>query len=152
MNPAYLEAVIPQVNDCPYFRLLSMKIKSLAWGTSLLEILLEKKHLQPFGMTHGGVYASLIDAAAFWAVYTQIEADSELTTVDLKINYLAPASEGRFIARGRSLKVGERLCLGEALIENETGKLLAHGTSTMMIVDSVQMEGRSQLPAKFSNS
>ena len=151
MNPAYIEAVTAQVNDCPYFRLLSMKIKSLAWGTSYLEILLEKKHLQPFGMAHGGVYASLIDAASFWAVYTQIEANSELTTVDLKVNYLAPASEGRFAARGRSLKVGERLCLGEALIENETGRLLAHGTSTMMIVDSVKMGGRSQLPPKFLN-
>jgi uncharacterized protein (TIGR00369 family) len=151
MNPAYIEAIISQVNDCPYFRLLSMKIKSLEWGASRLEILLEKKHLQPFGMAHGGVYASLIDAAAFWAVHTQIEANSEMTTVELKVNYLAPASEGRFIARGRSLKVGERLCLGEALIENEEGRLLAHGTSTMMIIDSVKMEGRSQLPPKFLN-
>jgi uncharacterized protein (TIGR00369 family) len=151
MNPAYIEAVIQQVNDCPYFRLMSMKIKSLERGASHLEILLEKKHLQPFGMAHGGVYASLIDAAAFWAVYTQIEADSEITTVELKVNYLAPASEGRFLARGRSLKVGERLCLGEALIENDKGKLLAHGTSTMMITDSVKMGGQSQLPPKFLN-
>jgi len=151
MNPAYIEGLIQQVNDCPYFRLLSMKIKSLEWGASHLEILLETKHLQPFGMAHGGVYASLIDAAAFWAVYTRIEANSEITTVELKVNYLAPASEGRFIAKGRSLKVGERLCLGEALIENEKGRLLAHGTSTMMIIDSLKMEGQSQLPPKFSN-
>ena len=151
MNPAYIEAIIPQVNDCPYFRLLSMEIKSLEWGKSHLEIPLEKKHLQPFGMAHGGVYASLIDAAAFWAVYTQIEADSEITTVELKVNYLAPASEGHFIARGRSLKVGERLCLGETLIENEKGRLLAHGTATMMIIDSVKMQDQSQLPPKFLN-
>jgi len=151
MNPAYIEAIIPHVNDCPYFCLLSMKIKSLEWGKSHLEILVEKKHLQPFGMAHGGVYASLIDAAAFWAVYTQIEASSEMTTVELKVNYLAPASEGQFIATGRSLKVGERLCLGEATVATEKGKLLAHGTSTMMIVDSVKIQGQSQLPPKFLN-
>jgi uncharacterized protein (TIGR00369 family) len=151
MNPAYIETVIPQVNDCPYFRLLSMEIKSLEWGKSHLEILVEKKHLQPFGMAHGGVYASLIDAAAFWAVYTQIEAGSEITTVELKVNYLAPASEGHFIAKGKSIKVGERICLGETLIENEEGRLLAHGTATMMITDSVRMQGKSRLPPKFLN-
>jgi uncharacterized protein (TIGR00369 family) len=149
LNPAYIEAVIPQVNECPYFRLLSMEIKTLEWGKSHLEILVGNKHLQPFGMAHGGVYASLIDAAAFWAVYTQIEADSEITTVELKVNYLAPASEGHFIAKGKSIKVGERICLAETLIENEKGRLLAHGTATMMITDSVKMQGKSRLPSKF---
>ena len=151
LNPAYIEAIIPQVNDCPYFRLLSIKIKALEWGKSRLEMLVEKKHLQPFGMAHGGVYASLIDAAAFWAVYTQIEAGSEMTTVELKVNYLAPASEGHFIAKGKSIKVGEHICLGETLIENEKGRLLAHGTTTMMIIDSVKMQDQSQLPPKFLN-
>jgi uncharacterized protein (TIGR00369 family) len=151
LNPSYIEAVIPQVNGCPYFRLLSMEIKALEWGKSHVEMLVENKHLQPFGMAHGGVYASLIDAGAFWAVYTQIEEDSEITTVELKVNYLAPASEGHFIAKGKSIKVGERICLGETLIENEKGRLLAHGTATMMIVDSVKMEDQSQLPPKFLN-
>ena len=151
LNPAYIEAVIPHVNECPYFRLLSMEIKALEWGKSRLEIQVGNKHLQPFGMAHGGVYASLIDAAAFWAVYTQLDEGSEITTVELKVNYLAPASEGHFIAKGTSIKVGERICLGETLIENERGRLLAHGTSTMMITDSVRMQGKSRLPPKFLN-
>ena len=109
LNPAYVEAIARHVNDSPYFRLLSMEIKSVEWGQSHLEILVEKKHLQPYGMAHGGVYASLIDAAAFWAVHTQIKAEADITTVELKVNYLAPASDGHFIAKGRSIKVGERL-------------------------------------------
>ena len=121
MNPAYIEGVISRVNDCPYFRLLSMEIKSLEWGTSRLEILLEKKHLQPFGMAHGGVYASLIDAAAFWAVHTQIEGNSEMTTVELKVNYLAPASEGRFVARGRSLRSGSAFASVKPSLKTKSG-------------------------------
>jgi len=151
LNPAYIEAIVPQVNESPYFRLLSMEIKALEWGKSHVEMLVEKKHLQPFGMAHGGVYASLIDASAFWAVYTQIQEDSEITTVELKVNYLAPASEGHFIAKGKSIKVGERICLGETIIKNEKGRLLAHGTATMLTTDSVKMEDRSQLPRKFVN-
>jgi uncharacterized protein (TIGR00369 family) len=149
LNPAYIEAVVRHVNNSPYFRLLSMEIKSVEWGQSHLEILVEKKHLQPYGTAHGGVYASLIDAAAFWAVHPQIKAEADITTVELKVNYLAPASDGHFIAKGRSIKVGERLCLGEAVIENERGRLLAHGTATMMIIESLKIQGQGQLPPKF---
>lgn len=53
-----------------------------------------------------------------------------MTAVEIKLNFLAPASTGRLIARGRSIKVGKTLCLGEAMIEAERGKLLAHGTLT----------------------
>jgi len=90
LNPKYIEAVTGLVNRSPYFSLLSMEIKELEWGTSLLEIQLEEKHLQPFGSVHGGVMASVIDAAAFWAAFHQVEKGMGLTTVEIKIN-LNPA-------------------------------------------------------------
>ncbi|NTV57351.1 MAG: PaaI family thioesterase [Deltaproteobacteria bacterium] len=149
LNPEYIDAVEKHVNSCPYFSLLSMQIKGLGWGDSLLEILVEEKHLQPFGMVHGGVFASLIDAAAFWAVYTQIPEELGMTTVELKLNYLAPLSTGRMMARGKSLRVGKTLCLGEASILNEEGTLLAHGTSTMMILKDLKIQGVTEGPSKY---
>ncbi|MDI7259977.1 MAG: PaaI family thioesterase, partial [Thermodesulfobacteriota bacterium] len=68
LSPKYMEAIASLVNECPYFSLLSMKIRNLQWGTSLLEVQLAEKHLQPFGFVHGGVIASIVDAATFWAV------------------------------------------------------------------------------------
>lgn len=149
LNPEYVSAVVPVANLSPYFRLLDMEILSLAWGESLIEIRVEKKHLQPFGMVHGGVYSSLVDAAVFWAVYTQIDPGQGMTTVELKLNFLAPASAGRLIARGRSLRLGKTLGLGEATVEDERGNLLAHGTSTTMIVSNLNIQGESGLPPKF---
>ncbi len=149
LNPEYVEAVGKFVNSCPYFSLLSMEIKGLSWGESRLEILVQEKHLQPFGMVHGGVFASLIDAAAFWAVYTQVPEELGMTTVELKLNYLAPLSTGPMIARGKSLRVGKTLCLGEASIVNEEGTLLAHGTSTMMILKDLKIQGVSRGPSKY---
>jgi len=72
LNPAHVAAVIKAVNNCPYFTLLSMEIRSVAWGESHLEVAVQEKHLQPYGMVHGGVCASLVDAAAFWAVCQRI--------------------------------------------------------------------------------
>ena len=49
LNPKYIEVISEVVNRSPYFSLLSMKIKDLEWGTAVLEVDLDEKHLQPFG-------------------------------------------------------------------------------------------------------
>jgi uncharacterized protein (TIGR00369 family) len=149
LNPDYVEAVRREVNSCPYFSLLSMEIKGLGWGESRVEIPVREKHFQPFGMVHGGVFASLVDAAAFWAVYTQVPEDLGMTTVELKLNYLAPLSTGRMIGRGKSLRVGKTLCLGEASVVNDEGTLLVHGTSTMMILKDLRVQGAEHFPPKY---
>ncbi len=93
INPEYIERVNQLINRCPYFELLSMKISEVGAGFSELEIDLAQKHLQPFGFVHGGVFASIIDAASFWSLFYEIEdQDTGVTTVDLKLNYLAPAN------------------------------------------------------------
>jgi len=149
LNPDYLAAVADHINRSPYFSLISMEIKTLGWGESRLEVAVEEKHLQPFGFVHGGVFASLVDAAAFWAVYPQIDEDLGLTTVEMKLNYLAPASKGSMIGKGKGIRLGKTLCLGEASIENETGTLIAHGTATMMILKDLKIQGASKWPPKF---
>ncbi len=149
INPEHVAAVSAVVNQSPFFRLLSMHIKELAWGTSCLEIRVQEKHLQPYGIVHGGVHAALIDAAAFWATYTQVSPEQGLTTVEMKLNYLAPAAAGSLIARGRCIKVGQRLGLGEATIQDPEGRILAHGTATMMLIPSFQIQGQTKLPPKY---
>ncbi|MBT8365816.1 MAG: PaaI family thioesterase, partial [Deltaproteobacteria bacterium] len=109
-NPEYVERVNQLANRCPYFELLSMRIIDIGVGFSVLEIDLSQKHLQPFGFVHGGVFASIIDAAAYWAVFYDIEdQNTGATTVDLKLNYLAPAVSGKLIAKGRQIKLGKTL-------------------------------------------
>jgi acyl-coenzyme A thioesterase PaaI-like protein len=49
LNPDYLNAVRALINNCPYFRLLSMDVLELSPGHALLEALVEEKHLQAFG-------------------------------------------------------------------------------------------------------
>ena len=147
LNPAYVEAVRASVNPCPYFELLSMEIKSLAWGEATIEINAREKHLQPFGIVHGGVFASLIDATAFWAAYSQAPGEIGMTTVDLKLNYLAPLARGRMIGKGKCLRAGGTLYLSEASIRSDEGELLAHGTSTLMLLKNTPM--KAVLPVKF---
>ena len=149
LNPKYIETISMVVNQSPYFSLLSMKIKDLGWGTSVLEVQLEEKHLQPFGFVHGGAIASVMDAATFWAAFPQVKDGMGLTTVEIKVNYLAPVREGKLVAKGRCIKIGKTLALGETYINSAEGNLIAHGTATMMILPDLKVEGQDKLPPKL---
>ena len=149
-NPEYIKRINAIVNTCPYFELISMKLLDVGIGYSMLEIDLAGKHLQPYGVVHGGVFASIIDAAAFWSVYFGIDdPDAGITTVDLKLNYLAPAASGKLIASGRQIKVGRTLGYAEARVEDLQGGVLAHGTSTVIILPGKAIKDDPPLPPKF---
>ncbi len=150
LNAAYIKRVNQLINQCPYFKLLSMKIMDVGRGFSTLEIDLSEKHLQPFGMVHGGVFASIIDAAAFWAIFYDIEDQKAgATTVDLKLNYLAPAASGKLIAKGRQIKLGKTLGYAEAEVTDAKDRILAHGTSTLIILAGKGLDADPPLPPKF---
>ena len=117
---------------------------------------LDTKHLNPFGGIHGGVYASIIDTAAYWAVYCELEEDAGLISLDLKVDNLSTAKEGKLIVEGRQIKVGRSICLSEATVTDTQGKLLAHGTSKQMVTQGLQSidqavvaMGHQALPPKF---
>jgi uncharacterized protein (TIGR00369 family) len=149
-NPEYINRIREIVSTSPYFELLSMKLVNVGIGYSSVEIDLAQKHWQPFGAVHGGVFSSIIDAASFWAVYCGIEdQEAGMTTVDLKLNYLAPAVSGKLIASGRQIKLGRTLGYAEAEVLDENGKIVAHGTSTLIIMSGNALKADPPLPPKF---
>ncbi|MBU1275293.1 MAG: PaaI family thioesterase [Proteobacteria bacterium] len=150
INPAWLKAIQSGVNPCPYFELQSMRIADVSWGKARLEIDLARKHLQPFGIVHGGVLSTIADAAGFWGVYSQMEPGLAMTTVELKVNFLAPTKdEGQLIAEGRCIKLGRTLGLGEATVMNSAGRVVAHATTTLMVAPRLTLVNQDDLPPKF---
>ena len=156
LNPKHVQKVIDTINRGPYFRHLSMPVKDLGKGYSLVELDIGNEHLNPFGGLHGGVYASAIDTAAYWAVYCELDEDVGLISLDLKVDYLAPVNAGRLIVKGRRIKIGKTICLAEATAFDQNDKWLAHGISKMMvpqglqtIKDALHFNGAESLPPKF---
>jgi uncharacterized protein (TIGR00369 family) len=138
LNHRHVEAVLSAINQGPYFKLLSMTVVELGMGYSIVEVEMGNKHLNPFGGVHGGLYASAIDTAAYWAVYCELDEDMGFTSIDLKVDYLVPAKEDKLIVKGRSIKIGRTICLAEATVFNEQNKCIAHGTSKMMVMSGFQ--------------
>lgn len=146
LNPAYLERLYQAVNTSPFPRHLPMRIAAIGEGTARVELTIAECHLQPFGIVHGGVFATLIDTATFWAAFSVLPEDAGLVNVDLKLNYLAPAASGMLIAEGRCIRSGRSLSYAEARITSGDGSLLAHGTSTLIALPG---KGISLGPSKF---
>ena len=93
--------------------------------------------LNPLGAVHGGWALTLIDSATGCAVHTTLPPGVGYTTVETKVNFtraIAPDGgtvrcEGRVVTRGR------RIATAEARLLSADGKMLAHGTSTLMILE-----------------
>jgi uncharacterized protein (TIGR00369 family) len=92
--------------------------------------------LNPLGGVHGGVALTLIDSAAGCAVHTELPAGVGYTTIETKVNFTRPVPpdgtaircEGRVVTRGR------QIATAEARLLSPEGKVLAHGTSTLIIL------------------
>lgn len=158
LNPEHLKAVMDMINQGPYFQLLSMVVCALEEGYARVEVDLAKKHLNPFGGIHGGVYSSLIDTAAYWAIYCDIEEDAGFISLDINVTNLAPAKEGRLVVEGKRIKAGRSICIAESSVFDSKGKCLAYGTSKQLvtpglqtIAQAVSALGQKPLPPKFVN-
>ena len=78
-----------------------------------------------------------------------------LTTLDLQTNNLASIKEGVIIARGSCIKTGRTFALTESTVTDQDGKILAHGTSKLLVGEWLltvnSLEGALP-PPKFLNT
>jgi uncharacterized protein (TIGR00369 family) len=85
---------------------------------------------------HGGWTAAVLDTAMALSNLTLLGADQTFTTIDIRINYLRPITidTGEVTATGNVLQSGRRLAYVEARLVDANGKLLAHGTGSLLIM------------------
>ena len=99
--------------------------------------------LQFFGHFHGGVITALADQAAGMAVTSGLPRGRIGVTVELKINFLEPASGAELLARAKTLKMSGSIGVATVEIFSKDGAsetLCAFCTATMRALD---------LPAEF---
>ncbi len=131
-NPEFIQELIHIVNTSPYPSHMSMRLAMIDIDMADIELETGPCHLQPYGIVHGGVLATLIDTATFWAAFMRIPEDAGLVNIDLKLNYLKPVINGRLKAEGRAIRSGNSISYAEARVLDKDGELIAHGTSTLM--------------------
>src|SRR5688572_15872504 len=139
-NPAYIQAIQDSVHEAPFPSLIGMRIAELEFDRCRIDLDLAQRHLQPFGIVHGGVLATLIDTATFWAGYLRLPQGTGLVNVDLKLNYLKAATTGRLRTEGTCLRAGRQVSVTEASVFDAAGERIAHGISTLMAMPGKDLE------------
>jgi uncharacterized protein (TIGR00369 family) len=86
------------------------------------------------GGVHGGALATALDTAACFAVISVVGAD--VTTVDLRTDFVRPALDEEFRVRGRELRVGKRFGWADAAVETVEGRIVAAARGTFVWEDA----------------
>lgn len=97
-----------------------------------------EEHYNPIGVVHGGYAATILDSVLGCAVHTTLPLGVGYTSLGLEVKYVRPITRdtGRVLCEGEVLYRGRKQATAEArLTSEESGKLLATGTSTLMIFD-----------------
>lgn len=119
----------------PIAQTLDFDIEEVAPGRVVFMGRPAAPHLNPMGTVHGGYISTLMDSCMGCAVHTMLGPGQGYTSLDLKVNFLRPlmAGSGRVRAIGSIVNFGRRTALAEARMEDEAGRLIAHGSSSCLV-------------------
>jgi len=94
-------------------------------GQVAIALPIEPRLSQQNGFLHAGVAVAVLDSACGYAALTLMPAESEVLSVEFKVNLLAPASGDRLVAEGEVVRAGRTLtvCRGDAYAEHEAERV-----------------------------
>jgi uncharacterized protein (TIGR00369 family) len=97
----------------------------------------QNRHRQPFGIVHGGVYASLAEGLASGATYMQVAQDGKIAVGSSNYtSFLRPVSEGIVTADARALHSGRTSWVWGVEFMTEAGKRCAISRVTLAVIDA----------------
>jgi acyl-CoA thioesterase len=114
--------------------LVGLRPVSMDTGRAVFAVKLRAEHLNPHGVVHGGVIYTLADTAMGAALTTRLEVGERCVTLEIKINYLAPALEGTLTCEAAVVGRARRVGVLEARVRDEAEKLVALATGSFYIM------------------
>lgn len=116
--------------------LLGIRLVRAHAGGVTIECKLRPELMNGAGVLHGGVTATLADAAVGIALVLRLGRPGAATTVEMKLNYLRPVASGKVTARAHLLKVGSTLCCGRVDMYDDARRMVATALVTYLILDA----------------
>lgn len=114
---------------------LDIKIKDVSKEKVILTMVVDGKHLQPFGLMHGGMNAVLIETATSIGANESIDTTKQVAVgLDIQVNHLKSAVKGdtlRVVAIPDH--IGKATQVWQAEITNQKQQKISVGRCTLMI-------------------
>lgn len=98
----------------PFNRALGLRIDRLRRGACVMRVPWNDRFIgDPFRpAVHGGVISALIDTAGGAACFSMLERpEDRVSTVDLRVDYLAPGPSADLVCEARVVRMGNRVAV-----------------------------------------
>lgn len=117
-------------------RLLSARLGQISRGRVHIVLPNRPEISQQHGYIHAGASSTIADSAGGYAALTVAPENTEVLTVEYKINLVAPAVGDYLEAVGTVVRAGRTLtvCHLDVFADGPTGSLVAVGQQTLMHV------------------
>ena len=113
----------------PFVRFMGVEVPELGEGYARFTLEIRPDFHNSQGFLQGGVIAALADEAVAYALFSLVPEGEMISTVEMKINFLAPAQHGTIEAHAHIRKRGRTLSLGEVEVTQDS-RLVAKGMCT----------------------
>lgn len=118
----------------PFLEHTGAKLKNFEKGKAEVELYIEPYHLQHLDFIHGGVISTLLDNTGWYAAVSALDEGYTAVTMEIKINYLKPAS-GKYLLATASVKSqGKRTSFVTTELTCD-GKLVAFATGSYAVLE-----------------
>lgn len=118
----------------PAAQVIGFHVTDVEVGRVVVEMDATDRLHNPMGTLHGGILCDIADAAMGYAFATTLAEDEIFTSVDIKLNFLKPIFNSKLRAEGRLIKKGSTVGLLECHVYDEKQSLVAHSTSSCMVL------------------
>ncbi|MEV6596958.1 PaaI family thioesterase [Actinoplanes sp. NPDC051346] len=121
-------------------RLLGARLTHIAAGRVHIVLPASPEVTQQNGYIHAGATSAVADSAGGYAALTLFPQDSDVLTVEYKINLLAPAAGDHIEAIGTVLKSGRTLTISRLevfAVQGEQRALVAAGQQTLFRIAAI---------------
>ena len=122
----------------PINRLLGLELRASSADGATVALTPRADFGQEYGVIHGGVLSTLADTAAVYAVQPVLKAGERMTSIEFKVNFLAPATAaaGEIVATSKLAKRGRSVAVVHADVK-QGSTLVLTGIFTYIIVSGV---------------
>ena len=139
MNSAWQQELIEIAHGAPIVRFFGFTLSFDEQGHAHLNLPYNPNLDHALKGTHGGVIATLMESAGWFAVAAENKGVWTATS-EFKIHLLSPVKEDELHAEGRVVKSGKRISVAEMRVSASNGELVAIGTGTYIALDSVPLK------------
>jgi uncharacterized protein (TIGR00369 family) len=123
----------------PIARHFGMKLSFRDDRAAIVDLPYNPDLTHSLGGIHGGVYATVIDVAGWFAVAAAYETSCWVATSSLTVHFLEPCRESAIRAVGKLVKAGKRQNVAEMELRDEQGRLIGLATGIFILLNSVPL-------------